>query len=345
MKTAAYGTPAADKPLAPMHIERRDPGPNDVAIDILFCGICHTDIHLTKNEWGMSRYPMVPGNEIVGRVVKVGDKVKKVKVGDLAGVGCMVDSCRVCSQCEAHHEQFCEKGSAQTYSSLEMDKKTPTYGGYSKHVVVTEHFVLKVPSSLDPAGAAPLLCAGITTYSPLHQWGVKKGTKVGIVGLGGLGHMGVKIAAAMGADVTMLSTSKSKQADAERLGAKHFALTSDKSTFEKLAGSFDMLLDTISAPHDYNAHISLLKPFGTMAIVGAPPEPTALSAFPLIMGNKKLAGSLIGGIQETQEMLDFCAKHDIVSDVEVISAEQVNGAYGRMLKGDVRYRFVIDVKT
>jgi uncharacterized zinc-type alcohol dehydrogenase-like protein len=345
MKTAAYAASAVNQPLAPLTIDRREPGDSDVLIDVLFCGICHSDIHQVRDEWGGSLFPMVPGHEIVGHVKAVGSKVRKHKVGDLVGVGCMVDSCRVCGSCEQHHEQFCEKGSAQTYNSTEMDRKTPTFGGYSKQIVVTEHFVLSIPKSLDPAAAAPLLCAGVTTYSPLRQWGVKKGSRVGIVGLGGLGHMGVKIAAAMGAEVTMLSTSDKKKEDAARLGAKHFANTKDESTFQKLAGSFDMLLDTVSAPHDYNAHIGLLKPFGTMAIVGAPPEPTALAAFPLIMGNKRLAGSLIGGIAETQEMLDFCAQHGIVSDIETIGIAQVNQAYDRCVAGDVRYRFVIDTST
>jgi uncharacterized zinc-type alcohol dehydrogenase-like protein len=345
MKTTAYAAPAANKPLAPTTIERREPGDSDVVIDVLYAGICHSDIHQVRDEWGGSIFPMVPGHEIVGTVKAVGSKVKKHKVGDLVGVGCMVDSCRVCNPCEEHHEQFCEKGSAQTYNSTEMDRKTPTYGGYSRQIVVTEHFVLSIPKGLDPAATAPLLCAGITTYSPLHRHGVKKGSRVGVIGLGGLGHLGVKIAAAIGAEVTMLSTSEKKRADAERLGAKHFANTKEASTFKDLAGSFDLLLDTVSAPHDYNAHISLLKPFGTMAIVGAPPEPTALSAFSLIMGNKRLAGSLIGGIKETQEMLEFCATHKIVSDIETIGAEQINAAYDRCVAGDVRYRFVIDTAT
>ena len=328
-----------------MTIDRREPGPHDVVIDVLFSGICHSDIHQARDEWGGSIFPMVPGHEILGRVITVGDKVKKFKTGDLAGIGCLVDSCRVCGQCESHHEQMCEKGAAMTYNGTEMDRTTPTFGGYSRAIVVTEHFALKIPESMDPAATAPLLCAGITTYSPLRQWNVKKGDRVGVVGLGGLGHMGVKIAAAMGAEVTMLSTSKSKAADAERLGAKHFALTSDPETFKKLRGSFDVILDTVSAPHDYNAQIGLLKPFGTMAIVGAPPQPTPLAAFSLIGGNKRIAGSMIGGIPETQEMLEFCAKHKIVSDIETIAAEQINVAYERMMKGDVRYRFVIDAAT
>ena len=345
MKTQAYAAPGANQPLAPMTIDRREPGPHDVVIDVLFSGICHSDIHQARDEWGGSIFPMVPGHEILGRVITVGDKVKKFKTGDLAGIGCLVDSCRVCGQCESHHEQMCEKGAAMTYNGTEMDRTTPTFGGYSRAIVVTEHFALKIPESMDPAATAPLLCAGITTYSPLRQWNVKKGDRVGVVGLGGLGHMGVKIAAAMGAEVTMLSTSKSKAADAERLGAKHFALTSDPETFKKLRGSFDVILDTVSAPHDYNAQIGLLKPFGTMAIVGAPPQPTPLAAFSLIGGNKRIAGSMIGGIQETQEMLEFCAKHKIVSDIETIAAEQINVAYERMMKGDVRYRFVIDAAT
>jgi uncharacterized zinc-type alcohol dehydrogenase-like protein len=345
MKTPAYAAEAADKELAPSFIERREVGPKDVAIDILYSGICHSDVHQARNEWGNSIYPMVPGHEIVGKVTRVGSDVTKVKVGDIAGVGCMVDSCRTCASCAAHHEQFCEKGSALTYNGTEMDRKTPTYGGYSSHIVVTEHFVLKVPAGVDLAGTAPLLCAGITTYSPLRQWNCKKGDRVAVVGLGGLGHVAVKLAAAMGAEVTMLSTSRAKQQDAERLGAKHFALTSDPSTFTKLAGSFDLIVNTISAQHDYGAYLGLLRPYGAMAVVGAPPKPIDVHAFSLIMGNKRLAGSLIGGIEETQEMLDFCAVHRVVADVEVIAAKQINAAYERMLKGDVRYRFVIDGKT
>ena len=345
MKTQAYAAPGANQPLAPMTIDRREPGPHDVVIDVLFSGICHSDIHQARDEWGGSIFPMVPGHEILGRVITVGDKVKKFKTGDLAGIGCLVDSCRVCGQCESHHEQMCEKGAAMTYNGTEMDRTTPTFGGYSRAIVVTEHFALKIPESMDPAATAPLLCAGITTYSPLRQWNVKKGDRVGVVGLGGLGHMGVKIAAAMGAEVTMLSTSKSKAADAERLGAKHFALTSDPETFKKLRGSFDVILDTVSAPHDYNAQIGLLKPFGTMAIVGAPPQPTPLAAFSLIGGNKRIAGSMIGGIPETQEMLDFCAKHNIVSDIELTTIQKLDEAYERVVKGDVKYRFVIDMAS
>jgi uncharacterized zinc-type alcohol dehydrogenase-like protein len=287
----------------------------------------------------------VPGHEIVGRVTRVGAGVKKFKAGDLAGVGCMVDSCGACRPCREDHEQFCEKGCAFTYNSTEMDRKTPTYGGYSTHIVTTERFVVRIPGSLDPARAAPLLCAGITTYSPLRQFDCKKGDRVGVVGLGGLGHMAVKLAAAMGADVTMLSTSRAKEADAARLGAKHFALTSDATTFQRLAGSFEMLVDTVSAPHDYAAYLGLLAPYGVMAIVGAPPKPMPVPAFALIAGNKRLAGSNIGGIKETQEMLDFCASHDLAADVEVIPAKAINSAYERMLRGDVRYRFVIDAKT
>jgi len=345
MKTRAYATAAAGAPLEPTIIDRRDVGPDDVQIDILFAGICHSDIHQVRSEWGNSKFPMVPGHEIVGRVTSVGANVKKVKVGDMAGVGCMVDSCRVCPPCTEDHEQFCQKSSAATYNSTEMDRKTPTYGGYSQQIVVTERFVLAVPASLDPAGAAPLLCAGITTYSPLRQWSCKPGSRVGVVGLGGLGHMAVKLAAAMGAEVTMLSTSESKQADAKRLGATSFVLTSNKDALKALRGHFDLLIDTVSASHDYNAMLALLRPFGAMVVVGASPEPTPVSAFSLIGGSKRLAGSAIGGIRETQEMLDFCAKHAIVSDVEVIQARQINEAYDRTVRGDVRYRFSIDAST
>ena len=345
MKIRAYSAAAADQPLVPSWIERRNPGPHDVGIEIEFCGICHSDIHQVRDEWGNSLYPMVPGHEIIGRVKQVGDKVTKVKLGDRVGVGCMVDSCRACPECSRDYEQFCVKGAALTYNGTEMDRKTPTFGGYSTHVVVTEHFVLSIPEGLDAAGAAPLLCAGITTYSPLRQWNCKPGDRVGVLGLGGLGHMAVKLASAMGADVTMFSTSRSKEADAARLGAKSFELSTDKGTFKKLRGTFDLLIDTISAEHDYNAYLSLLRPFGAMAVVGAPAKPVPVNAFSLIQGNRRLSGSAIGGIKETQEMLDFCATHKIVSDVEVIAAAEINTAYERMLRNDVRYRFVIDAAS
>ncbi len=344
-KVPAYAAPAAKSPLAPFAIERREPGEHDVLIDILYCGVCHSDIHQARDEWGGGLFPMVPGHEIVGRVAKAGALVKKFKVGDMAGVGCMVDSCRDCGPCRRGLEQFCEKGAAFTYNGTEMDRKTLTFGGYSAQVVTDERFTLKVPEGLDPAGAAPLLCAGITTYSPLRQWNCKKGDRVGVVGLGGLGHMAVKLASSMGAEVTMLSTSRSKEADARRLGAYGFGLSSDDSTFEKLAGSFDLIINTISAQHDYNKYLGLLRVQGAMVVVGVPPEPTPVHAFSLIGGNKRLAGSLIGGIAETQEMLDYCAAHKIVSDVEVIPIQKINEAYERVVKGDVRYRFVIDIAS
>ena len=345
MQTRAYATPSKTSPLAPTTIDRRAVGPRDVQIDILFSGICHSDIHQARDEWGGALFPMVPGHEIVGRVTAVGAEVTGFAVGDLAGVGCMVDSCRTCRSCGEHHEQFCERGAAMTYNGTEMDRKTPTLGGYSQQIVVSEHFALRVPTNLELAGVAPLLCAGVTTYSPLKQWGCTTGTKVGVVGLGGLGHMAVKLAAAMGAEVTMLSTSAAKQADARRLGATEFALTREPATFRRLAGSFDLLIDTVSAPHDYGAYLGLLRSFGTMVCVGAPPTPSTFSAFSLIMGNKRLAGSLIGGIRETQDTLDFCGEHGIVADVEVIAASQINEAYERTLKSDVRYRFSIDAST
>jgi alcohol dehydrogenase (NADP+) len=341
----AYAAFSSRDPLRPHVVERRDPGPTDVEIDILFCGICHSDIHQVRDEWGGSTYPMVPGHEIVGRVKRVGGSVTRLQVGDLVGVGCMVDSCRTCVECARHLEQFCLGGVAWTYNSTEMDRTTPTYGGYSTLVVVDEAFVLEVPESLDPAGAAPLLCAGITTYSPLRQWNCKKGDHVGVVGLGGLGHMAVKLAASMGADVTMLSTHKAKEADARRLGASGFALSTDETTFKKLAGRFDLLINTVSVPHDYNRYLGLVRPQGAMVVLGVPPQPIPLSAFSLISGNKRLAGSLIGGIAETQEMLDYCGAHGIVSDVEVIPAGRINEAYDRVVRGDVRYRFVIDVAS
>jgi uncharacterized zinc-type alcohol dehydrogenase-like protein len=345
MKTLAYAAAAVNQPLAPLTIERREPGPHDVLIDVLYCGVCHSDIHQVRDEWGGSLFPMVPGHEIVGRVRRVGASVTKFKVGDLAGVGCMVDSCRTCEPCRQDLELFCEKGIAPTYNGTEMDRKTPTYGGYSAQVVVAERFTLKVPAGLDLASVAPLLCAGITTWSPLRHWNCKKGDRVGVVGLGGLGHMAVKFAASMGAEVTMLSTSRSKEADARRLGAHAFELTKDEATFQKLAGRFDLIIDTISAPHDYNKYLGMLRARGTMVLVGVPPEPTPVAAFSLIAGNKRLVGSGIGTIAETQEMLDYCAAHNIVSDIELIPIQKINEAYERMLKADVRYRFVIDLAS
>ena len=345
MNVTAWSAAAAGAPLTRTTIDRRAVGPKDVLIEILWSGICHSDLHQAKGEWGGEKFPMVPGHEIVGRVTQVGAEVKKLSVGDLAGVGCMVDSCRECRECHHGTEQFCERGAAMTYNSTEMDRKTPTYGGYSTHVVVTEHFALKVPSTLDLKTAAPLLCAGVTTWSPLKQYGTKQGDKVGVIGLGGLGHMAVKLAAAMGAEVTMLSTSRSKEADAQRLGAAHFELTTERATFRKLKNHFDLLIDTVSAPHDINAFLRTLRPGGTLALVGLPPEALAVQPFALVGGNRRFAGSNIGGIRETQEMLDFCGEHRIGSDVEVIEAKDVNVAYERLVKNDVRYRFVIDAKT
>ena len=345
MKSAAYAALRAGEKLVPHTVDRREPGPRDVVIDILFCGVCHSDIHQARDEWGGALFPMVPGHEIVGRVSRVGVDVKKVRVGDLAGVGCMVDSCRTCTPCADDHEQFCESTCAYTYNGTEMNRSTPTYGGYSSQVVVAEGFVLRVPEKLDPAAAAPLLCAGITTYSPLRRFGVKKGTRVGVVGLGGLGHMAVKLAASMGAEVTMLSTSPAKRADAQRLNASDFQLTTDPATWTKLKGRFHLIVNTISAEHDLNAYMGLIRPFGTMVLLGVPPKPGSLAAGSLIGGNKSLAGSLIGGIRETQEMLDYCAEHGVTSDVEVVPVSQVNETYERTLKGDVRYRFVLDVAS
>lgn len=340
----AWGTPAAGAPLAPMTIARRDPGPRDVVIDILFCGVCHSDIHQARDEWSGGLFPMVPGHEIVGRVVAVGAEVEKLRVGDMAGVGCLVDSCRTCASCEDDLEQFCERGAALTYNGTEMDRTTPTYGGYSTRVVVEERFVLRVPDGLDPAGAAPLLCAGITTYSPLRRWGTKPGDRVGVVGLGGLGHMAVKLAASMGAKVTVLSTTAGKEEDARRLGASDFVVTRDPS-FATLKADFDLIIDTVSAAHDYGAYLRLLRPHGAMVLVGAPPGAQSFYPFSLIGGARQLAGSMIGGLAETQEMLDHCAAHGIVSDIEVIPIQQINEAYERVLASDVRYRFVIDIAS
>ena len=343
--TKAYAALSASTPIVPFTIVRREPKPHDVQIQILYCGVCHSDLHFARNEWGMTVYPVVPGHEIIGRVTAVGSHVKKFKAGDIAGIGCLVDSCRECDNCKEGLEQYCSNGMVGTYGGIEKDGSGVTNGGYSKSIVAHEDFVLTVSDKLPLEGVAPLLCAGITTYSPLRHWKIGKGHKVGILGLGGLGHMGVKLAAAMGAEVTMLSHSPSKEKDAKRLGAHHFVLTTDEAQIKKVAGSFDFILDTVSADHDYNFYLGLLRTNGVMVCVGVPPTPAQIPAFNLIFGRKSIAGSLIGGIPETQEMLDFCAEHNIVSDVEVIAMRDINEAYERMIKGDVRYRFVIDMST
>lgn len=344
LPTKGYAAMTAKAPLQPFSFERRDVGPNDVLITITHCGICHSDIHQARNEWGGSISPMVPGHEIVGTIAQAGNAVKKFRVGETAGVGCFVDSCRTCGPCREGLEQYCESGMLLTYSGKDKNGLV-TQGGYSTQIVVDENYVLRIPKPLSPAGSAPLLCAGITTYSPLRHWGVGKYHKLAVVGLGGLGHMAVKIARAMGTEVTVLSTSEPKRKDAERLGARDFALTSQPDTFARLQRHFDFILDTVSAPHNYNAYVNLLKTDGTMILVGAPDKPTPLEPFPLIMHRRRIAGSVIGGIRETQEMLDFCAEHQIESDVEVIPIQEVNDAYERVLKGDVRFRFVIDLAS
>jgi alcohol dehydrogenase (NADP+) len=343
--TKSYAAQSATSPLAPWTLDRRDPKPHDVQIEILYCGVCHSDLHTARNEWGMTVFPVVPGHEIVGRVVAVGDHVKKFKAGDLAGIGCLVDSCRECDNCKEGLEQYCSNGWVGTYGGQEKDGSGQTYGGYSKQILCHEDFVLRISDKQPLEGVAPLLCAGITTYSPLRRWKVGKGTKVGVLGLGGLGHMGVKLAVAMGAEVTMLSHSPSKAADAKRLGAHKFVLTSDAEQTKPLANYFDFILDTVSAEHDYNFYLGMLQTDGIMVCVGAPPPAPPLGIFNLIFQRRSIAGSLIGGIPETQEMLDYCAEHNIVSDVEVIAMRDINEAYERMLKGDVRYRFVIDMAT
>ncbi|WP_375448518.1 NAD(P)-dependent alcohol dehydrogenase [uncultured Fibrella sp.] len=340
-----YAAQNAKAPLAPFQFERRDLKPHDVQFDIHFCGVCHSDIHQVRDEWGGSIYPMVPGHEIVGRVTAVGDHVTKFKVGDLAGVGCIVDSCRHCESCEQGLEQYCLNGNSQTYNGREQDKKTPTYGGYSNLIITHEDFVFHIPESLDLAAVAPLLCAGITTYSPLKYWKVGPGHKVAVLGLGGLGHMAVKFAVAFGAEVTMLSTSASKEEDAKRLGAHKFVLTKDADQVKAVKGYFDFIIDTVSAPHDYNMYLGLLKVNGVHICVGAPPTPAEIGVFNLLGSRKSLVGSNTGGMPETQEMLNYCGEHNIVSDIELIPMSEIDTAYERMLKGDVRYRFVIDMST
>ncbi|MEU0414041.1 NAD(P)-dependent alcohol dehydrogenase [Streptomyces griseorubiginosus] len=341
---AAYAAPAAKAPLERTTIERRAVREHDVLIDIKFAGICHSDIHQAQEGWGQAIFPMVPGHEIAGVVSEVGPGVTKYKVGDRVGVGCMVDSCRECENCKAGLEQHCTQGNVGTYNAIGKDGE-PTYGGYSEKVVVDENFVVRIPEGLALDEAAPLLCAGITTYSPLKRWGAAPGKKVAVIGLGGLGHMGVKIAHALGAEVTVLSQSLRKKDDGLKLGADHYYATSDETTFKELAGSFDLILSTVSAPLDFGAYLGLLKANGALVNVGAPEEPISLNLFSLIGGSKTLAGSAIGGIAETQEMLDFCAEHGIGAEIELIAASEINEAYERVVNSDVRYRFVIDTAT
>ncbi|WBO84762.1 NAD(P)-dependent alcohol dehydrogenase [Hymenobacter yonginensis] len=344
--TAAKGYAAhtVNAPLAPFDFERRDVGPHDVRIEIMFCGVCHSDVHQVRDEWGGSIFPMVPGHEIVGRVTEVGAHVKGFKAGDLAGVGCMVDSCQHCAECNDGLEQYCDNGFTGTYNAIGKDGQ-PTYGGYSNSIVVTEKFVLHVSEKLDLARVAPLLCAGITTWSPLRQWNAKKGDRVAVMGLGGLGHMAVKFAAAMGCEVTVLSTSPSKEEDAKALGAHKFVVTKDPEAMKGISNYFDLIINTVSAPMDLTPYVASLRLDGTMVLLGVPPEAPQLHAFNLIAKRRRIAGSLIGGIQETQEMLDFCAEHNVMSDVEVIRMDYINEAYERMMKSDVKYRFVIDLAT
>lgn len=345
--TKAYSAVSATSPLASATIKRREPTPHDVRMEILFCGICHSDIHLVRNEWSRvmpTIYPIVPGHEIVGRVITVGAAAKKYKPGDLVAVGCLVDSDGTCPQCQAQHEQNCSNMTL-TFNSPDKHLGGVTYGGYSENIVVDERFVLRVPSNLNPAGAAPLLCAGITTYSPMRHWNVGKGKKVGVVGLGGLGHMAVKFAHAFGAHVVVFTTSPHKKEDALRLGAQEVVISRNADELKKHMASFDFILDAVSADHDINVYLNLLKPEGNLTIVGAPVKPLAVSAFGLIMGRRSLSGSNIGGIVETQEMLDFCGKHGITADVEVIKIQDVNKAYERVLKSEVKYRFVIDMAS
>jgi uncharacterized zinc-type alcohol dehydrogenase-like protein len=348
MKASGYATQSATDALKPFTFERREPRSEDVLIDILYCGICHSDIHSARNEWGGAKYPFVPGHEIVGRVVKVGDKVSRYKTGDLVGVGCLVDSCHHCESCREGLEQYCDNGWTGTYNSQDKIGGTPhkfTFGGYSDKITVDERFVLRIPENLDPAAAAPLLCAGITTYSPLKHWKVGPGQKVGIIGLGGLGHMGVKLAHAMGAQVVMITTSPGKGEDAKKLGADEVLISRDAEAMAAAMNSFDFLLNTIPVGHDTDPYMNLLKRDGTMVVVGAVETLTHVSGIPFIFRRRSMAGSLIGGLPETQEMLDFCGKHNITCDIEMIDIKEVNTAYERTIKSDVKYRFVIDMAT
>jgi alcohol dehydrogenase (NADP+) len=344
----AFAARSATSGMAPFTLPRRSPRPEDVQIEILYCGVCHSDLHQVRNEWQSAMptvYPLVPGHEIVGRVIKVGSAVQKFKPGDMAAVGCLVDSCRTCASCRAGEEQYCETGFTLTYNSDDKIIGGVTYGGYSDAIVVDEAYVLRVPDNLDPAGAAPLLCAGITTYSPLRHWNVGKGQKVGIVGLGGLGHMGLKFAHAFGAHTVLFTTSPRKTDDARRLGADEVVVSKNEADLLKHAGSFDFILDAVSADHDLNAYLQLLKLDGTLCLVGAPEKPAPVAAFNFLMKRRRLAGSAIGGLRETQEMLDFCAKQGITSDIEMIPIQKIDEAYERLLRSDVKYRFVIDMAS
>jgi alcohol dehydrogenase (NADP+) len=346
MNILGYAAPSATQALAPFRFERRDPRSDDVEIEILYCGVCHSDLHMARNDWGWSFYPLVPGHEIIGRVVSVGSEVSRFKAGDHVGIGCMVDSCQHCAACEQGLEQYCEEGHTLTYGSYDRHDQMPTYGGYSNKIVATEKFVLKVPAGLNLAGAAPLLCAGITTWSPLRHWKVAPGSQVAIVGLGGLGHMGIKLAKALGAEVTLFTRSPGKEADARRLGADHIVISTEKAQMLAAKNRFDLIIDTVPYQHDVNPYLSTLSLNGTLVLVGLVGDlvPT-LSTVPLILGRKAVAGSVIGGIAETQEMLDFCGQHGIVSDIEVIKMQDINAAYERLLKSDVKYRFVIDMAS
>jgi uncharacterized zinc-type alcohol dehydrogenase-like protein len=341
----SYAAMSSNTPLEVYNFERRAVGPDDVQIDILFCGVCHSDLHQVKNEWGGSQYPMVPGHEIVGKVLSVGANVKKFKVGDLAGVGVMVDSCKTCKTCAKDLEQYCEEGFVGTYNNKERNSDNITMGGYATQIVVDEYYTFKIAPSLPLAAVAPLLCAGITTYSPLVYAGVKKGMKVAVVGLGGLGHMGVKFAVSFGAEVTVISTSPTKEADAKKLGASHFLVSTDKEAMSKYNSYFDVILDAISANHDYTAYLNLLGIDGKLMVVGLPIESPKVQPFSLVTNRRSVIGSCIGGMKETQEMLDYCAEHNIVSEIELIPMQKINEAYDRMLKGDVKYRFVIDLAS
>lgn len=346
MKVLGYAAQSADVPLAPFEFMRRAPRPDDVVIEVMYCGVCHSDLHQARNDWGFSQYPLVPGHEVVGRVASVGSEVTKFKPGDYAGIGCMVDSCRICHPCKEGLEQYCEEGNVQTYNGVDRHDHLPTYGGYSQAIVASEDFVLKMPEGMDLKGAAPLLCAGITTWSPLRHWNVGEGSNVAVIGVGGLGHMALKLANAMGAEVTLFTRSASKEEDARRLGAHHIVLSTDDEQMASVRNQFDLIIDTVSYDHDINPYMPTLTLDGTLVYVGLlgniePP----VSTLPMILGRRSVAGSCIGGIKETQEMLDFCGEHGIVSDIEMINMPDINAAYERMLKSDVKYRFVIDMAT